>query len=82
MDKSNLDIFVLDAGAYSFRAGRAEDFPNEAQTPYTVLPSVVRPVGTDDADSTQTNVEKVCSIVAQPTFARGSTAAHRARSFI
>ena len=54
-----LDIIVLDAGAHTVRAGRAQDFPIDAQSPYAVLPSAVRASGVDDADSTQTSVSKV-----------------------
>lgn len=59
MEKANLDIFVVDAGAHSFRAGRAEDFPTDAHTPHIALQSAVRPLGADDADSTQTSVNQV-----------------------
>ena len=59
MEKSNLDIFVVDAGAHSFRAGRAEDFPTDSATPHTVLQSVVRAVGADDADSARTSTTQV-----------------------
>ena len=52
-----MDMFVLDPGAHAFRAGRAEDFPADAQTPYVVLPSVVRT--SDDADSSITEPDQV-----------------------
>ena len=39
--KSLLDIFVIDAGAHTIRAGRAEDFPGEEESPHIVLPSCV-----------------------------------------
>lgn len=54
-----LDILVVDAGAHTVRAGRAQDFPTDAESPYVVLPSAVRASGLDDADSTQTSVSKV-----------------------
>jgi hypothetical protein len=57
MEKSNLDMLVLDPGAHSFRAGRAEDFPLVSHSPYVVLPMAVRPG--DDADSTKTEPLKV-----------------------
>lgn len=59
MEKANLDIFVVDAGTHSFRAGRAADFPTDAHTPHIVLQSAVRAVGADEADSTQTSVDQV-----------------------
>lgn len=40
-NKSLLDIFVIDPGAHSVRAGRAEDFPSEEGSPHIVLPSRV-----------------------------------------
>lgn len=55
----DLDIFVVDAGAHTVRAGRAEDFPDDAKSPHVVLPSVVRPAGADDADSAQPATTKV-----------------------
>jgi hypothetical protein len=55
----DLDIFVIDAGAHTIRAGRAEDFPANDRSPHVALPSVVRPAGVDDADSTQTSTSKV-----------------------
>lgn len=36
------DVFVIDAGSYSIRAGRSVDFPSEDE-PRVVIDSVVEP---------------------------------------
>jgi hypothetical protein len=49
--KSHLDIFVLDLGGHSIRAGRAEDFPAEKETPHIVLPSAVTTASENDVEA-------------------------------
>jgi actin-related protein len=39
MEARTLDCFVIDAGAHTTRAGRAEDFPTDADSPHIVIPS-------------------------------------------
>jgi hypothetical protein len=45
MDSKTLDCIVCDAGAHTIRAGRAEDFPTDAETPHIVVPSCVNTAG-------------------------------------
>lgn len=45
MDSKTLDCLVCDAGAHTIRAGRAEDFPSDAESPHVVVPSCVSTAG-------------------------------------
>lgn len=45
MDSKTLDCIVCDVGAHTVRAGRAEDFPSDAETPHIVVPSCVSTAG-------------------------------------
>jgi hypothetical protein len=57
MDSKTLDCIVCDAGAHSIRAGRAEDFPADTETPHIVVPSCVSTAG--DVEAGQAAIESV-----------------------
>lgn len=63
-NKSLLDIFVVDLGAHSIRAGRAEDFPTEESSPHIVLPSRVLEPGTTPEQTSTASKKVLCLFLA------------------